>query len=84
MDKETRDAVIHTIIDYADHNGDHALFELVGWTPSRSDTTDAQGHALLAAILPLLDDERLNVLMRHIAEVLVRGYNQRDESEVAA
>jgi hypothetical protein len=71
MDAETRAAAIGTILKYAGTDADHALLELVGWTPTGRHTAE-QRMAVVAAVVPLLDDGLLNDIVRHIAAVLVR------------
>jgi hypothetical protein len=71
MDADTRENIIHTVLKYARAGGDPCLPEFVGWAPCSDNCTDEQEQAVLAAVLPLLPDERLNLIMHHIAEVLV-------------
>ena len=70
MDPETRNASISTILKYARSTDDWCLLELIGWTPNQKHTTE-QAQAVIAAVVPLLDDARLDDLIHHIAQVLV-------------
>lgn len=83
MDKETRESRIGTIVDYFDHHDDDfALLELLGWTSNRRSVPNVQKRAVVAAVLPLLDDSELNDLVAHVADSLL--YQVTDETEVAA
>jgi hypothetical protein len=81
MDSHVREAAIDTITRYAQTGDDPHLLELIGFTCARNDVSDEMEAAAIVAVLPLLSDERLNVLMRHIAEVLV---DAQQETQVAA
>lgn len=75
MDPEIRDAAIKTITDYAlftGSRGDVGLYDMIGFRPHPNLATDDMAHAMVAAVVPLLSDERIDVLMRHIAELLAR------------
>jgi hypothetical protein len=71
MDAFLREAAIETITEYARIGGDEYLIDLVGFNSARTDVTNEMEAAAVVAVLPLLPDERLNFLMRHIAEMLV-------------
>lgn len=82
MDPNVREAAIETIARYAKLGTDFSLFELVGFHTARGDIADEVILAVIVAALPLLADERLNILMSHIAEVLVN--TELEKAEVAA
>ena len=77
MDPTVRESAIETVTRYARLGNDPFLLELVGFNTTRHDITDEQETAAIVAVLPLLTDERLNILMRHIAEVLVEGVGEK-------
>lgn len=71
MDSDTRSAAIDVIVEYAHLGGDSNLLAFVGFGAARHDVTEDEEFAVIVAVLPLLTDERLEQIMRHIAEVLV-------------
>src|SRR5688572_4785698 len=75
MDPEIRAAAIDTIKDYIRiiDGGDPMMPEMIGFAATRTDVTDEMEAAMVDAVLPMLSDERINFLMRHIAEVLVNA-----------
>lgn len=77
MDPNVRSCAIETIIEYAELGDDPYLLELVGFNAARRDVTDDQVFVAIVAVLPLLPDEHIELLMRHIAEVLVNAKREQ-------
>jgi hypothetical protein len=81
MDAETRECCISVITDYCAAFGPKMALDLIGWRSNRTNRAlaDAQAPAVLAALLPTLDGDELNMLMRAIAESVVNDLAKKTE-----
>ncbi len=81
MDSYIRESTISTITRYASATSDTCLSEMIGYSRNYHENTEEMDLAVVRAVLPLMSDERLNLLMRHIAEVCTNDLDESTEVE---